>query len=106
MILSTRTNTVKLLVGLLLLVFLGFGGLVLAEDQVPAQANPAQVINQAMRNSWFQSKVNLWGPITEEDYMPKNDAVIEFHNMDVDAQILKDYPQTNDATVPPVVVGQ
>ncbi len=67
-----------------------------AQGGVPAQANPAQLINQMQRDRWFQNNYNMWGPISEEDYMPKNDAVIEFHDMEVEAKILKQQKETGE----------
>lgn len=61
-----------------------------AQGHVPAQANPGQIINQMNRDRWFQDKYDMWGPVYEEDYIPQDDAVIEFHDMDVNAEILQD----------------
>ncbi len=83
----------SLLVGQSLLVSWAQGG-------IPPSTNPGLILQQQQRDMWYRQHAPwLYGPITEEDLSSPEEPVIEFHDMNVDAQIVSpDYSpeQEND----------
>lgn len=64
-------------------------GIALAQSPIPPQQSPGAVLNYNQREMWWRQNAPwMFGPVTEEDVSPPDEPVIEFHDMEVQAEIL------------------
>ncbi len=69
---------------------LAFAGLDVARAQsIPPQQDAGAVLQHHQREMWLRRNAPwMFGPITEQDVSPPDEPVIEWHDTDIQAEIL------------------